>query len=135
VLHLHILTYIYLRVLHLHILTYIYLREDTRIKELGSMADVQGRYPELSVLTLNCWGIALLTPNRRQRVGALGAFIQSQSGSQLDLVLLQEVWVSADAAFLQECGQAAGLPFSVLFKSGLFGSGLLTLSRSVFLAF
>lgn len=44
-------------------------------------------------------------------------------------MLLQEVWVGSDAAALLEAGSAAGLVHGVHFKSGIFGSGLVTMSR------
>ena len=46
-----------------------------------------------------------------------------------DVVLLQEVWVSADAEHLKACARRAGLRHSMHFQSGVFGSGLVTLSR------
>lgn len=44
-------------------------------------------------------------------------------------MLLQEVWVDQDADLLISAAQQAGLSHSVHFKSGIFGSGLITLSR------
>lgn len=46
-----------------------------------------------------------------------------------DIVLLQEVWVEGDAKYLQDCARLAGLTHSIHFKSGIFGSGLVTFSR------
>ena len=46
-----------------------------------------------------------------------------------DLVLLQEVWVEDDADKLLEAASVSGLEHGLHFKSGLFGSGLVTLSR------
>lgn len=46
-----------------------------------------------------------------------------------DVVLLQEVWVDADAQILIKAGKAAGLLHCTHFRSGVFGSGLVTLSR------
>lgn len=46
-----------------------------------------------------------------------------------DVVLLQEVWVDGDARDLQAAAKQAGLVHSVHFRSGMFGSGLVTLSR------
>jgi sphingomyelin phosphodiesterase 2 len=48
---------------------------------------------------------------------------------QLHLVMLQEVWIDSDASLLSLAASKAGLSHSVHFKSGTFGSGLLTLSR------
>lgn len=48
-----------------------------------------------------------------------------------DLVLLQEVWVDSDAEVLMSAAKLGGLPYAIHFRSGVFGSGLLTLSRCV----
>jgi hypothetical protein len=44
-------------------------------------------------------------------------------------VLLQEVWLGHDAAHLMRHGATGGLVHSMHFKSGIFGAGLVTLSR------
>jgi sphingomyelin phosphodiesterase 2 len=44
-------------------------------------------------------------------------------------VLLQEVWIEDDADRLLEAASVGGLEHGLHFKSGLFGSGLVTLSR------
>ncbi len=46
-----------------------------------------------------------------------------------DVVLLQEVWVDKDAQLLLAAGKAAGLAHGVHFRSGMFGSGLVTMAR------
>jgi len=46
-----------------------------------------------------------------------------------DVVLLQEVWVDTDVRLLMAAGKAAGLVHGVHFRSGMFGSGLVTMSR------
>ncbi len=46
-----------------------------------------------------------------------------------DVVVLQEVWVDRDAQLLMAAGQQGGLVHSMHFRSGIFGSGLVTLSR------
>lgn len=48
-----------------------------------------------------------------------------------DVVTLQEVWVGSDADKLVACAQQAGLKHAIHFKSGVFGSGLVTMSRCV----
>lgn len=50
-------------------------------------------------------------------------------GSLQDVVLLQEVWVEQDAKLLLECGKAGGLVHGMHFKTGMLGSGLVTMSR------
>lgn len=46
-----------------------------------------------------------------------------------DVVLLQEVWVQADALLLMQSAAKAGLVYGMHFKSGKFGSGLVSLAR------
>ena len=46
-----------------------------------------------------------------------------------DLVFLQEVWVRKDADLLQQQAAEGNLKYSHHFVAGLFGSGLITLSR------
>ncbi|GMH33899.1 hypothetical protein BSKO_01733 [Bryopsis sp. KO-2023] len=81
---------------------------------------------QLRILTLNCWGLWMASKKRKKRMRHIGAMLQKTSA---DVVLLQEVWVSSDAAFLMECAGESNLRHSHHFKSGIFGSGLITLSR------
>jgi sphingomyelin phosphodiesterase 2 len=46
-----------------------------------------------------------------------------------DVVLLQEVWVDSDVEMLVAYARTAGLEHAIHFKAGMFGSGLVTLSR------
>lgn len=46
-----------------------------------------------------------------------------------DVVLLQEVWLAEDARLLMHSAGKAGLVHAMHFKSGKFGSGLVSLSR------
>lgn len=57
-------------------------------------------------------------------LGVRCAFLCAQ-----DIVLLQEVWVQADVAVLQAAGAAGGLAYHEHHRAGVFGAGLLTLSR------
>ena len=83
--------------------------------------------PTLTIITLNTWG--LLAPASRDRVSRVSALASRLAITDADIVCLQEVWVSADADALTAAGRAGGLPHAVRFRSGPFGSGLLTLSR------
>ncbi|KAG0372132.1 phospholipase C type enzyme [Mortierella sp. AD032] len=80
----------------------------------------------LSILTLNCWGILL--PNHRQhRMRAIGQQLLEASPGY-DIVGLQEVWAPQDFILIREIVKDV-LPYSKLWTSGLFGSGLATFSR------
>jgi sphingomyelin phosphodiesterase 2 len=81
---------------------------------------------ELSVLTLNIWGLWRVSKKREERVRLIAQYLRSCTE---DVVLLQEVWVDADAQTLIRAGKAAGLTHCTHFRSGIFGAGLVTLSR------
>ncbi|KAL4444071.1 hypothetical protein ABPG75_011808 [Micractinium tetrahymenae] len=83
---------------------------------------------EVSVLTLNCWGLWLVSRQREERMVALAAFLRSETCTA-DVVLLQECWVEADVEALRQAGAEGRLPHSHHYSSGAIGSGLLLLSR------
>ncbi|GIL78649.1 hypothetical protein Vretifemale_8059, partial [Volvox reticuliferus] len=85
----------------------------------------------LQVLTLNTWGLWLVSKKRYNRILHLAEFLANDTDQKhkLDVVLLQEVWVDADARILATAAEQGGLTHCMHFRSGVFGSGLLTLSR------
>ncbi|KAJ9525799.1 hypothetical protein QJQ45_009322 [Haematococcus lacustris] len=85
----------------------------------------------LTVLTLNTWGLWLVSKVRKQRMQQLCRWLEQAAE---DVVLLQEVWVDSDAEQLMSRARGSGLAHSIHFKSGMFGSGLVTLSRHPILA-
>ncbi|GJJ73659.1 sphingomyelin phosphodiesterase 2 [Entomortierella parvispora] len=92
----------------------------------------------LSVLTLNCWGLSQFSNDRLGRIKAIGRLLagppvdpehpEQEPRSQYDVVGLQEVWHHSDFLIIQELVQDV-LPFAKHWTSGLFGSGLVVLSR------
>ncbi|XP_039440252.1 putative neutral sphingomyelinase [Culex pipiens pallens] len=80
---------------------------------------------ELSILTLNIWGIPYVSKDRAVRVEAIGEVLAS---GNYDIVSLQEVWSESDYRYLKERA-AAALPFAHYFYSGVVGSGLAVLSK------
>ncbi|KAI9322714.1 Endonuclease/exonuclease/phosphatase [Dichotomocladium elegans] len=81
---------------------------------------------ELSVLTLNCWGLWLVSKKREFRLRAIADAISAQDA--YDIVTLQELWVQKDFEYLKQ--QTRGtLPYAKYFYSGAMGSGLAILSR------
>jgi len=80
----------------------------------------------LVVVTLNIWGLLLVSRRREERVASIA---QEIAKSRADVVALQEVWVSTDALKVATAAADHGLIHSHLFKSGLFGPGLMVLSR------
>eukprot|EP00197_Chlamydomonas_leiostraca_P002447 CAMPEP_0202859754 /NCGR_PEP_ID=MMETSP1391-20130828/1736_1 /ASSEMBLY_ACC=CAM_ASM_000867 /TAXON_ID=1034604 /ORGANISM="Chlamydomonas leiostraca, Strain SAG 11-49" /LENGTH=527 /DNA_ID=CAMNT_0049538823 /DNA_START=99 /DNA_END=1682 /DNA_ORIENTATION=+ len=80
----------------------------------------------MEVLTLNTWGLLLVSKRRKERMKLLAMALQ---GTTADIVALQEVWVEADAQLLIDACATAGMPYAIHFKSGVFGAGLVTVSR------
>eukprot|EP00798_Chlamydomonas_sp_ICE-L_P032240 gene32239-16805_t len=60
---------------------------------------------------------------------ATAASARFRNLAKLDVVVLQEIWVGVDAKLLMESAAKGGLSHSIHFRSGMFGSGLVTLSR------
>ena len=61
--------------------------------------DLKEGVMELSVFTLNCWGIAVVSKDRKQRMLAIADHL---NGAGYDFVFLQEVWVEDDYRLLTE---------------------------------
>lgn len=80
---------------------------------------------KLSVLTLNIWGIPLVSQDRKRRVNAIADRLAS---GEFDVVSLQEVWTTKDYELLQ-LKTVNVYPYSHYFYSGVFGSGLCILSK------
>ncbi|KAG9323984.1 hypothetical protein KVV02_007306 [Mortierella alpina] len=81
---------------------------------------------QISVLTLNCWG--LYSRHKKHRIRAIGAHLLDPSTHGYDIVGLQEVWAHADFVVLQDLTKDV-FPYAKHWTSGLFGSGLVMLSR------
>ncbi|KAM7356999.1 neutral sphingomyelinase [Cochliomyia hominivorax] len=80
---------------------------------------------ELSILTLNVWGIPFISSDRHERMQHIG---KELSTGKYDIVSLQEVWTEKDSNTLQELTKSM-LPYSHYFYSGVIGAGLLVLSK------
>ncbi len=76
-------------------------------------------------LSLNCWGLPFLTPQKNRRLEAIAESIR---GGNWDVVALQEVWLKGDQDGVIK---NSGFEHWVVFKgsSKLFGSGMILLSR------
>ncbi|XP_041972796.1 putative neutral sphingomyelinase [Aricia agestis] len=79
----------------------------------------------LNLFTLNCWGIPLVSKNRKERIKAIATYLINASHN---IVCLQEIWSEADFIFLQEELRIC-LPYSHYFYSGVLGSGLCVFSK------
>ncbi|KAI7818412.1 Endonuclease/exonuclease/phosphatase [Gamsiella multidivaricata] len=82
---------------------------------------------QLSVLTLNCWGLYFPSKDRRDRMAAIGRHLVDASPGY-DIVGLQEVWLYEDFLLIHGLVKKS-LPFARHWTSGLFGSGLVILSK------
>ncbi|KAI9246736.1 Endonuclease/exonuclease/phosphatase [Phascolomyces articulosus] len=80
---------------------------------------------ELSILTLNCWGLNIVSKERRFRLQAIADAI---SQADHDIVTLQEIWMWEDFDYLKQQTRAT-LPYAKCFYSGALGSGLAILSK------
>ncbi|XP_045763706.1 putative neutral sphingomyelinase [Maniola jurtina] len=79
----------------------------------------------LNVFTLNCWGIPVISKNRKERIEAIADYL---SKAPHNIVCLQEVWSEKDYLYLKE-HLRINLPFSHYFYSGVLGSGLCVFSK------
>lgn len=83
---------------------------------------------EFKVFTLNCWGIPVVSKNRKARMRAIAEALAS---SPFDVVCLQEVWTNTDYNLIK--GKLSGVfPYAHYFYSGVVGSGICILSRHPF---
>ncbi|CAO3681168.1 unnamed protein product [Umbelopsis ramanniana] len=79
----------------------------------------------LSVLSLNCWGLFMVSKEREFRLHAIADYIASNN---YDVVALQEVWMWSDFEYLKRVA-ANKYPSIEFFYSGALGSGLAILSK------
>ncbi|XP_053599565.1 putative neutral sphingomyelinase [Plodia interpunctella] len=80
---------------------------------------------QLSIFTLNCWGIPVVSKNRKERMEAISKYLLSGAHN---IVCLQEVWSENDYLFIKE-NLKNELPYSHYFYSGVLGSGLCMFSK------
>ncbi|KAK9760733.1 phospholipase C type enzyme, partial [Basidiobolus ranarum] len=80
---------------------------------------------EISVFTLNCWGLKFVSQKRRQRLDAIAHYLAE---SEYDIVGLQEVWVFEDFEMVRRIVSEV-LPYARFFHTGVFGAGLAIFSK------
>lgn len=122
---------------------------------LAPLQQQQQSCRRIKVVTLNCWGLLFpASRRRRERVEGIGRALMEWSSASVastpsssssssapapapaapsppppDVVCLQEVWCASDARSIAARAALGGhLVHSHHFRSGAFGSGLLTLS-------
>ncbi|KAK9901975.1 hypothetical protein WJX75_000009 [Coccomyxa subellipsoidea] len=80
----------------------------------------------VKVLTFNIWGLWLVSKERSRRIRLIGEHLQK---ADLDVVLLQEVFVRDDIQTLIILAARGSLQHAQYFDSGYLGGELLILSR------
>ncbi|KAG2431750.1 hypothetical protein HXX76_009246 [Chlamydomonas incerta] len=83
---------------------------------------------QLKLLTFNTWGLPMASKDHPLRLGRQAEYFRNE-GRELDIVFLQEVWTPEYVRLLSDAGAEAGLTHSTTFDGGVFGAGLLLLSR------
>lgn len=82
---------------------------------------------QLRAISLNMWGLGMgISADREQRMRALGEAFPTLGA---DIIGLQEIWLESDQKYLLRQAQNAGLEHGHYFRSGVIGSGVMTLSR------
>ncbi|KAF2746892.1 DNase I-like protein [Sporormia fimetaria CBS 119925] len=81
----------------------------------------------LCVLSLNCWGLKFISKARNERLAEIGAQIAA-ADPKPDIVGLQECWTQQDYNAIRERTEHF-LPYGKFYHSGIFGGGLVILSR------
>ena len=81
----------------------------------------------IRILSLNCWGLKYLAKYRHERLSEIGRVIAA-SPTPPDIVGLQECWTYKDYASIREQTNRI-LPYGKFYYSGIFGGGLVILSR------
>ncbi|OCK82989.1 DNase I-like protein [Lepidopterella palustris CBS 459.81] len=92
------------------------------------MANSQPSSPStLRILSLNCWGLKYFAKHRNERLEEIGTQIASANPLP-DIVGLQECWTQQDYNAIREKTRHF-LPYGKFYHSGIFGGGLVILSR------
>lgn len=81
----------------------------------------------LHILTLNCWGLKYLSKFRAERLLEIGKTLAGYQ-PELDIVGLQECWTYSDYRAIRDATKSV-LPYGKFYHSGVFGGGLVILSR------
>ncbi|KAF2753584.1 DNase I-like protein [Pseudovirgaria hyperparasitica] len=82
---------------------------------------------KLNILSLNCWGLKFIAKHRNARLQEIGTQI-ANAEPQPDIVGLQECWTQQDYLAIRERTRHI-LPYGKFYHSGIFGGGLVILSR------
>ena len=81
----------------------------------------------LRIFSLNCWGLKYISKHRSARLTEIGKQIAALD-PRPDIVGLQECWTRADYETIRSL-TCPFLPFGKFYYSGVFGGGLVILSK------
>ncbi|QSZ35740.1 hypothetical protein DSL72_006862 [Monilinia vaccinii-corymbosi] len=82
---------------------------------------------EINVISLNCWGLKLISDLRNERLTEIGKAIGSATPTP-HIVGLQECWTQQDYKSIRHETKHI-LPYGKFYHSGVFGGGLVILSK------
>jgi sphingomyelin phosphodiesterase 2 len=82
---------------------------------------------DIRILSLNCWGLKFISKLRNERLTEIGNQIAA-ADPRPDIVGLQECWTQQDYNVIRE-KTVHFLPYGKFYHSGIFGGGLVILSR------
>ncbi|KAK0657491.1 DNase I-like protein [Cercophora newfieldiana] len=82
---------------------------------------------EISVITLNCWGLKYISKLRRERLSEIGRQL-AIAKPQPHIVALQECWTQEDYNSIRRETRFI-LPYGKFYHSGAFGGGLAIFSK------
>jgi len=85
----------------------------------------------LHILTLNCWGLKYISKYHSERLSEIGKRLAAHEPA-LDIVGLQECWTYSDYQAIRDATRSV-LPYGKFYHSGIFGGGLVILSRFPFI--
>ncbi|KAL8940969.1 MAG: hypothetical protein Q9211_002016 [Gyalolechia sp. 1 TL-2023] len=94
------------------------------MKDLGKHSDVP---LTINILTFNCWGLKYLAKWRKERLEETGRSIATTVPTP-EIVGLQECWTQEDYLAIRRHTRHI-LPYGKFYYSGIFGGGLVILSK------
>ncbi|KAK0658747.1 Inositol phosphosphingolipids phospholipase C [Lasiodiplodia hormozganensis] len=84
---------------------------------------------EIHITSLNCWGLKFLAKYRHERLSEIGRQLAAASPPP-DIIGLQECWTKQDYESIRDTvSEKLGLHYSKFYHSGIFGGGLVIISR------
>jgi hypothetical protein len=100
----------------------------TPLRQMANLTMGPDQAPSnIRILSLNCWGLKFIAKLRNERLEEIGNQIAA-ADPRPDIVGLQECWTQQDYNVIREKTNHF-LPYGKFYHSGIFGGGLVILSR------